>query len=332
MPIVRYLQAWHIIATATGESADRAIPTFAAGRMPRQSRLLRNRTRATSGEPMKSAHLILLLVLGLAGASRPAFADDKPVVAMIGTGTLASTFGPAIGRAGYPLVYGSRDPARSSVRELVARTGSEASARSPRKATSKAQIVILAVPRKVLDEVTEGLGDLDGKIVVDVSGGMKQVAADGYLELIPGESNSERIQARHPGARVVRINLPLMAYFVDPLLVGTPPTILIAGNDSAARQAVAKLIFEMGLDPWDAGPLRFARVFDAMNTMALVPSQQGRIEGYEWRLMPSAPLACFTDVSTLFGFGRPKELDSVRPFPRREPPIPCEEWRRRLGW
>ncbi len=281
---------------------------------------------------MKCTNVILLVVLSLTSFCTPAAATDKPVVAMIGTGTLAGTFGPAIGRAGYPLVYGSRDPTRTSVRELVEKTGSEASAASPRAAASKAQIVILAVPRNVLDEVIDALGDLDGKIVVDVSGGKKRVAADGYLELIPGESNSERIQSRHPAARVVRINLPLMAYFVKPLLVGTPPTILIAGNQPEAREAVARLIFDMGLDPWDAGPLRFAQVFDAMNTMGLVPSQQGRVEGYEWRLMPSAPLACFTDVSALFGFGQPRELDSIRPFPRREPSIPCDEWRRRLGW
>ena len=280
---------------------------------------------------MKFASAIVLAVLGLASAPAPA-AQDKPVVAMIGTGTLASTFGPAIGRAGYPLVYGSRDPSRTSVSELVEKSGTEASAVKPAEAAAKAQIVILAVPRKVLDEVTDGLGDLDGKIVVDVSGGMKRIAADGYLELIPGESNSERIQSRHPKARVVRINLPLMTFFVKPDLVGTPPTVLIAGNDSAARETVARLLFEMGLDPWDAGPLRFAQVFDAMNTMAMVPAQQGRLEGYEWRLMPSAPLACFTDVSELFGFGTPKELASLRPFPRREPAIPCDEWKRRLGW
>ncbi|GAA4869022.1 NADPH-dependent F420 reductase [Luteimonas vadosa] len=276
--------------------------------------------------------MILLVVVGLGGFVAPVAAQDEPVVAMIGTGTLADTFGPAIGRAGYTVVYGSREPARPSVRALVEKTGSEASAASPREAASNAQIVILAVPRNVLDDVTDSLGELDGKIVVDVSGGMKRVAADGYLELIPGESNSERIQSRHPNARVVRINLPLMAFFVDPMLVGTPPTILIAGDDPAAREAVARLIFDLGLDPWDAGPLRFSQVFDAMNTMALVPSQQGRIEGYEWRLMPSAPLSCFTDVSKLFGFGHPKELDSVRPFPRRDQPIPCDEWRRRLGW
>ncbi len=283
---------------------------------------------------MKCAWILpVLLCLGLGGFIAPvAAADDKPVVAMIGTGTLASTFGPAVGRAGYPVVYGSRDPARASVAELVKNTGPNASAASPREAAANAQIVILAVPRDVLDEVVAGLGNVDGKILVDVSGGMKRVAADGYLELIPGESNSERIQSRYANARVVRMNLPLMAYFVDPMLVGTPPTVFLAGNDADARAAVARLVFDLGLDPWDAGPLRFAQVFDAMNTMALVPLQQGRVEGYEWRLMPSAPLGCFTDVSKLFGFGRPDELDQVRPFPRRDQPVACEEWRRRLGW
>jgi 8-hydroxy-5-deazaflavin:NADPH oxidoreductase len=274
-----------------------------------------------------------LLCLGLAGFVAPvAAADDKPAVAMIGTGTLASTFGPAVGRAGYPVVYGSRDPARASVAALVENTGPNASAASPREAAARAQIVILAVPRDVLDEVVAGLGNVDGKILVDVSGGMKRVAADGYLELIPGESNSERIQSRHANARVVRMNLPLMAYFVDPMLVGTPPTVFLAGNDADARAAVARLVFDMGPDPWDAGPLCFAQVFDAMNTMALVPLQQGRVEGYEWRLMPSAPLGCFTDVSKLFGFGVPSELERVRAFPRRDPPVACDEWRRRLGW
>jgi 8-hydroxy-5-deazaflavin:NADPH oxidoreductase len=281
---------------------------------------------------MKALSVILLVVLGQAAPLVSAAAKDKPVVAMIGTGTLASTFGPAVGRAGYPLVYGSRDPDRESVHELVGKSGAAASATKPADAASKAQIVILAVPRDVVDEVTTGLGNLDGKIVVDVSGGKKRIAADGYLELIPGESNSERIQSLHPTARVVRLNLPLMTFFVDPALAGAPPTVFLAGNDSAARQAVAQLIFDMGLDPWDAGPLRFAQVFDAMNTMALVPMQQGRVEGYEWRLMPSAPLSCFTDVNALFGFGRPREMDSLHPFPRREAAIPCEEWKRRLGW
>lgn len=110
---------------------------------------------------MKRASVIQFVVLALVGTSAQA-AKDKPVVAMVGTGTLAGT---------------------------------------PGEAAAKARMVIRAVPTKVLDEVTDGLGELDGRIVVDVSGGSRRVAADGDLERIPGESNSGRIQSRHPKAR-----------------------------------------------------------------------------------------------------------------------------------
>jgi predicted dinucleotide-binding enzyme len=249
---------------------------------------------------------------------------------MIGTGTLAGTFGPAIGRAGYRVVYGSRDPARESVRTLVERTGPNASAATQREAAARAQIVILAVPAEVVEEVADNLG-LDGKIVVDVSGGSKRVAADGYLELVSDSTHAERIQARHPAVRVVRINLPSIAFFMDPLLVGTPPSVLIAGNSPRARGTVARIIFDLGLDPQDAGPLRFSRVFDALGVMSLIPAQQGRAEGYDLKLLPSTPWSCFFDPAAAFGFGRPYDLDSLPRFPRRDPPIPCDEWRRRLG-
>ena len=273
-----------------------------------------------------------LIVLALVCATiprEPVAAQGKPIVAVIGTGNLAGALGPALGQQGYAVVYGSRDPERESVRALVARSGPNASATSPREAAARAEIIVLAVPGEVLEEVSGSLGRLDGKIIVDVSGGRKRVAADGYLELMPDSARAERIQTRHPNARVVRINIPSILFFSDPLLLGTRPTVLIAGTHPRAREAVARLIFDTGLDPWDAGPLRFARVFDAINVMGLVPAQQGRIEGYELKLLPSAPLSCFLDMSELFGFGRPYDLNALPAFPRREPLISCDEWRRR---
>jgi predicted dinucleotide-binding enzyme len=275
--------------------------------------------------------LILLLLVGLGGFYGRVVAQDKPVVAMIGTGNLAGTFGPAIGRAGYSVVYGSRDPDRDLVRALVERTGANASATGRREATARAAIVILAVPSEVLEEVTRALGDLDGKIVVDVSGGRKRVAADGYLELASDSANSQRIQSRHPTARVVRIGIPGMFSFVNPLLVGTRPTVLIAGDDPRAREAVARLIFDIGLDPWDAGPLRFSRVFDAIGLLSFIPAQQRRAEGYDLKLVPSVPWSCIFDPAEAFGFGRPYDLDRLPQFPRRDPLVSCNEWRRRIG-
>ncbi len=83
---------------------------------------------------------MLLAVVGLGGLSAPVAAQDKPVVAMIGTGNLAARFGPAIARAGYSVVYGSRDPARDSVRALVQRTGANASAATPPQAAQEITI------------------------------------------------------------------------------------------------------------------------------------------------------------------------------------------------
>lgn len=263
-------------------------------------------------------------------AHRGLAAQEKPAISIIGTGTLAGTLGPALRQNGYAVTYGSRDPSRESVRQLVARTGSGATATSQREAAARTEVIVLAVPPDVVEEVTASLGDLSGKVVVDVSGGEKRVAPDGYLELVSDSTHSERLQSRNPGVRIVRINLPSIAFFTQPLLLGTRPTVLVAGNDPRAREIVAQIIFDLGLDPWDAGPIRFSRVFDAMNVMALIPAQQGRHEAYELKLMPSVPLSCFLDMSTLFGFGRPKEVDSLTGFPRREPAIPCEDWARRL--
>ena len=106
---------------------------------------------------------------------------------------------------------------------------------------------------------------------------------------------------------------------------------LIAGNDPEARGAIAQMIFDMGLDPWDAGPVRFSRVFDQLNVMGLIPAQHGRHEAYELRLMPGVPLSCILDMAEMFGFGQPDDLERRVDFPRRDRVVPCEEWMRRIG-
>lgn len=287
---------------------------------------------------MKTRLALLAILATTASCARtvtedkpPVTPQDKTAVAIIGTGTLAGTLGPAMGAQGYRVIYGSRNPTRDSVRMLVERTGANASAVTQPEAAAQAQIILLAVPGEVVEDVANTLGALDGKIIIDVSGGVKRVAADGYLELVSDSTHAERIQARHPRMRVVRINLPNMVLFMKPTLLGTRVTVPIAGRDPRAREAVANIMFDLGVDPWDAGPLRFSRVFDAMNTLNMVPMQQGRVEGYDFSLLPSVPFACFFNVAEFFGFGKPYDLNELPKFPRREPVLSCDEWMRRLG-
>jgi len=58
----------------------------------------------------------LLCLLPLAAAS-------AETIAIIGTGDVAGALGPAFAEQGHRIVYGSRNPHRESVRELVARSG-----------------------------------------------------------------------------------------------------------------------------------------------------------------------------------------------------------------
>lgn len=274
-----------------------------------------------------SALLLLLPALPLPLSAQ----EEKPVVAMIGTGNVGGTLGPRLAELGYPVVYGSRNPESESARALVARSGANASAAGQGDAAGRGEIVILAVPGDALEEVSRNLGDVGGKILVDMSGAPKRIASDGYLEIAADSANAERLQWWHPTARVVRMAIPTSILFADPLALGTPPTVMIAGDDPRAKEAVARLIFDVGLDPWDAGPLRYTRYIDAMGLLSLVPLQQGRGEGVELKLLRNSVLPCIIDVEEAFGFGRPYDADNLARFPTREASISCEEWARRLG-
>ncbi|RLA22782.1 MAG: hypothetical protein DRQ63_12350, partial [Gammaproteobacteria bacterium] len=62
----------------------------------------------------------LFMLLGGFGIPMQVSADT---IAVIGTGSVAKALGPEFAALGHDIVYGSRNPARDSVKELVARTG-----------------------------------------------------------------------------------------------------------------------------------------------------------------------------------------------------------------
>ncbi|HSG49126.1 MAG TPA: NAD(P)-binding domain-containing protein, partial [Longimicrobiales bacterium] len=273
----------------------------------------------------------LALLLAGFGGGGPVSAQ-RPVVAMIGTGNVGGALGPALGAQGYRVVYGTRDPARESVRDLVARTGADASAASQADAAARADVVVLAVPASALEAVAGSLGDVRGKILVDMSSPEKRVAEDGYHELVGDSANAERLQAWLPEARVVRISIPSSWLFTQPMTLGPRPTVPLAGQDPRAKETVARMIFDIGMDPFDAGPLRYARYLDLLGLLATVPFQQGRAEGVAaLHLLRSSALPCFMDVREVFEAGDPYDLGELADVPRHGDPIPCAEWPAILG-
>lgn len=132
-----------------------------------------------------------------------------------------------------------------------------------RQAAAQAEVVILAVPFPVLDEIITNLGAvLDGKVVIDATN-----ALDASMNLALGYSTSgaEELQKKLPRARVVKAFNTVFAQHMDSGKVGaTSLTVFVAGDDTAAKQVAVELAQGIGFETVDAGPLKNARLLEPL--------------------------------------------------------------------
>jgi hypothetical protein len=132
-----------------------------------------------------------------------------------------------------------------------------------------------------METVAQSLGKLDGKIIIDISMPSEQ-GEDGYFVPMVTTSSAEMVQSWNPAARVVKAFATQGSFVVDnPNAVGGPATVPIPSNDREAKEVVARMAAEMGLDPVDAGPLRTAREIEALQRLYMVPLLQRRSAGWE---------------------------------------------------
>ena len=210
----------------------------------------------------------------------PAVADT---IAVIGTGDVGGALGPEFAAQGHTIVYGSRNPQRDKVTELVKATGESASATTPAEAAAGADIVVLAVPGLMVEEITRGLGDLSGKIIIDPTNPLERRM--NRLEHAVDTSNAEIIQAAAPGAYVVKaFNTLNWRTMVDPASAGGPVSIPLVGDNAKAKETVAELVSGMGLEPIDVGPLRDARWVEGMLILWINNRFGGSRPSFEYHL------------------------------------------------
>lgn len=244
-------------------------------------------------------------------ATAAAVADESYSIAVIGTGNMGGALGQQLTGVGHTVIYGSRDPSSEKVKKLVAATGGDAFATTQQEAAQKSQIIILAVPWSAVESIIPKLGDISGKIVIDITTGDRQ-GTDGYPELAVETSTSELIQGWAPTARVVKTPFSGAATVRDPLRHGEPTVTYIAADDRDAKEIVARLAIQLQFFPLDAGPLRMARTIDHLGLLYLTPMMQGR--HHTWTTLPriEMDLSC---VSTAGWFEQVKDADDLAQFP-----------------
>lgn len=232
---------------------------------------------------------IWISLFTLVGISQSGHADEsatrapKDTIAVIGTGDFGNSFGPRLAALGYPIVYGSRNPQSDKVKALLEKTGHGSTATTQKDAAQQGDIVMLLVPWPAMETITQNLGDMDGKVMIDVSWPPTDPTDDGYYEVTIETSSAEMIQGWNPSAMVVKAFGTLGSQIIDePLMAGGPVTVPIASDHRIAKEKTAAMAVALGLDPVDAGPLRMARNIEAMMLLYYVPHLQGRDTGWEF--------------------------------------------------
>ena len=196
----------------------------------------------------------LFLVLSLF-ISAPLLADT---IAIIGTGNVGMALGTEFAQQGHTIVYGSRSPLGLKALDLAKKTGANSSTAVPAEAVASADIIVLAVPGMVVENVVQGLGDLSGKLIIDAT---NPLVMDEPMHFTFGveSSNGEIVQAAAPEAMVVKaFNTITWQSMIDPGDSDGPLYVPIVGNDKAAKEKVAKLVAKMGLESIDLGPIEVA--------------------------------------------------------------------------
>jgi NADPH-dependent F420 reductase len=207
-------------------------------------------------------------------------------IAILGAGAMAKGLAQQFAHAGYGVVLGSRDPAKAS--DIAADIGRGVQAASIRGAANTADLIVLAVPYSAARETITAAGDVDGKIIIDITNPM----TSDFSGLAIGHTTSaaEEIQKAAPRAHVVKAFNTIFAHLLTRPKPGRKRiTAFYAGDDAGANERVRALIERIGFDAEYAGPLKHARYLEplaALNIAFAYTLGAGVNIAPEWRRVP----------------------------------------------
>lgn len=176
-------------------------------------------------------------------------------IGIVGSGNIGANAARLFVKAGHEVAL-SNSRGADSLQELVAELGEKAQALAVEEAAKFGEVVLVAIPFGKYK--TLPVEPFYGKVVIDA--GNYYPERDGqFAELDAGETtSSELLEAHLRGARLVKgfntIYFQHLATQGDTtLLLEDRRVIFIAGDDSQAKEIVARLIEEIGFAAIDTG-------------------------------------------------------------------------------
>src|SRR5215216_3385029 len=198
-------------------------------------------------------------------------------VTIIGTGNMARGIGSRVLAGGHRLRVVGKDRERA---EAVANDLREGGAKGD-IATAVAgdpiegDVVVLAVYYPDAREAVEQYRDqLAGKTVVDITNPVNETY-DALVVPADGSATQELAQLAPDAHFVKAFNTTFANTLTSGEVAGQPLDVLLAGDDERAKDAVATLASDGGLNPIDAGPQHRARELEALGLLHM--SVQGQL-------------------------------------------------------
>jgi len=177
-------------------------------------------------------------------------------IGFVGSGNIGSTVAELAIDAGYDVVVSnSRGP--ETLSDLVDKLGPKARAATSAEAAAAGDIVVVTIPLGRIDQVPAE--DLDGKVVIDTCNYYPE--RDGAIAALDDkQATTSQLVAQHlSGAKVVKafnnIYFEHLGSMQRPAGAADRNTLMIAGDDTAAKQAVTRFIDSIGYDVFDTGSL-----------------------------------------------------------------------------
>jgi len=182
-------------------------------------------------------------------------------IGIIGSGNVGGALGSRWAKLGHEVVFGTRDPQSSDMKQLLGRAGGQSRVATHADAARGNEVLLLATPWPTTEQIIAGLGELSGKILIDATNPLLPDLSG----LTHGTTTSagEQVASWARGAKVVKaFNTVGANIMADPTFDGRKPVMFYCGNDAEAKKVVKKLVDELGFEAVDAGPLTQARLLE----------------------------------------------------------------------
>lgn len=184
-------------------------------------------------------------------------------IGLIGTGNMSRSLGILWAEQGHEVFWGSRAPSKAkSVAELA---GHMTQGGTNDEAAAFGEVIFYSVRGVKPSVVLSSTENLTNKVILDCNN--RDIPAGFAYGPLTAESLAEELAADIPKAHVVKA-FNTMAQEVFELspepLKEHQVSVYVCGDDPAARQIAMTLASDIGFSPIDCGPLRSARMLEAL--------------------------------------------------------------------